>query len=252
MKGIIRLLFWVVALTTFCGTVSAQTGKQRLTREQLAEVQAKHIAKEMAMDDATSQRFIDTFCQFQRDIWALGPRPKQPHSQMTDEETEQALKDRFAHSQKILDLRQKYYGIYSEFLTQKQIRRVYELERQMMDRLSKRGKRPLIMAMLIAVSMVPTISAQDNNRQRMTPQQRTEQRIQKLDEKLSLTDNQKSQIRDLYADFYKQKYPKEKRKEAMEKLITDITAVLTSDQQVLYKQLQEEAAAERRKHAPKN
>ena len=108
----------------------------------------------------------------------------------------------------------------------------------------------LIMAMLIAVSMVPTISAQDNNRQRMTPQQRTEQRIQKLDEKLSLTDNQKSQIRDLYADFYK--YPKEKRKEAMEKLITDIAAVLTSDQQVLYKQLQEEAAAERRKHAPKN
>ena len=146
MKGIIiRLLLLVVALTTVCGTISAQTGKQRLTREQLAEVQAKHIAKEMAMDDATSQRFIDTFCQFQRDIWALGPRPKrpkQPHSQMTDEETEQALKDRFAHSQKILDLRQKYYGIYSEFLTQKQIRRVYELERQMMDRLSKHGKRP--------------------------------------------------------------------------------------------------------------
>ena len=54
----------------------------------------------------------------------------------------------------------------------------------------------------------------------------------------ALNDNQKSQIRDLYADFYKQKYPKEKRKEAMEKLITDITAVLTSDQQVLYKQLQ--------------
>ena len=142
MKGIIRILFLVVALTTFCGTISAQTGKQRqrLTREQLAEVQAKHIAKEMKMDDATSQRFIDTFCQFQRDIWALGPRPKQPHDQMTDEETEQALKDRFAHSQKILDLRQKYYGIYSEFLTQKQIRRVYELERQMMGRLSKHGK----------------------------------------------------------------------------------------------------------------
>ena len=110
----------------------------------------------------------------------------------------------------------------------------------------------IIMAILIAVSMVLTISAQEDNRQRMTPQQRTEQRIQKLDEKLSLTDNQKCQIRDLYADFYKQKYPKEKRKEAMEKLIMDITAILTPDQQVLYKQLQEEAAAERRKHAPKN
>ena len=110
----------------------------------------------------------------------------------------------------------------------------------------------LIVAMLIAVSMVPTISAQDNNRQHLTPQQRTEQHIQKLDEKLSLTDKQKSQIRDLYADFYKQKYPKDKRKEAMEKLITAITAILTSDQHVLYKQLQQEAAAERKKHMRKN
>lgn len=141
MKNIIRLLLLVIALTAFSGAVSAQNRKQRLTREQLAEVQAKHIAKEMAMDEATSQHFIETFCQFQRDIWALGPRPKQSHSQMTDEETGQALKARFAHSRKILDLRQKYYAIYSEFLTQKQIQRVYELERQMMERLSKRSRR---------------------------------------------------------------------------------------------------------------
>lgn len=141
MKNIIRLLLLAVALTAFSGTVSAQSNKQRLTREQLAEVQAKHIAKEMAMDKATSQRFIKTFCQFQRDIWALGPHPKQSHSQMTDEETGQALKARFAHSRKILDLRQKYYAIYSEFLTQKQIQRVYELERQMMEHLSKRNRR---------------------------------------------------------------------------------------------------------------
>lgn len=141
MKNIIRLLLLAVALTAFSGTVSAQSNKQRLTREQLAEVQAKHIAKEMAMDEATSQRFIKTFCQFQQEIWALGPRPKQSHSQMTDEETGQALKARFAHSRKILDLRQKYYAIYSEFLTQKQIQRVYELERQMMEHLSKRNRR---------------------------------------------------------------------------------------------------------------
>ena len=141
MKNIIRLLLLVVSLTAFSDAVSAQNRKQRLTREQLAEVQAKHIAKEMAMDKATSQRFIKTFCQFQRDIWALGPRPKQSHSQMTDEETGQALKARFAHSRKILDLRQKYYAIYSEFLTQKQIQRVYELERQMMERLSKRSRK---------------------------------------------------------------------------------------------------------------
>lgn len=106
--------------------------------------------------------------------------------------------------------------------------------------------------MLIAVSMVQSVSAQDNNRQRMTPRQRTEQRIRKLDEKLSLTDEQKNKIRDLYANFDKQKYPKEKRREAMEKLITDITAVLTSDQQELYKQMQKDASAERRKNKTKD
>lgn len=141
MKCITRLLLLVVSLTVFSSTISAQGSKQRLSRKQLAEVQAKHIAKEMAMNDTTSRRFIKTFCQFQQEIWALGPRQKQPYHQMTDEETKQALKARFAHSQKILDLRQKYYVIYSEFLTQKQIRRVYELERLMMERLSKRSKK---------------------------------------------------------------------------------------------------------------
>lgn len=51
MKHIIRLLLFVISLTAFSGAASAQNRKQRLTREQLAEVQAKHIAKELAMDD---------------------------------------------------------------------------------------------------------------------------------------------------------------------------------------------------------
>ena len=45
MKHIIRLLLFVISFTAFSGAASAQNRKQRLTREQLAEVQAKHIAK---------------------------------------------------------------------------------------------------------------------------------------------------------------------------------------------------------------
>lgn len=139
MKSFLRIFLLTVMTATFCVSSYAQKGdRQRMTREQLAESQAKYIAKEVAMDDITTKQFIETFCQFQKEIWALGPRPKQDTSTHTDEETEQALKARFAHSQKILDLRRKYYGEYSKFLTQKQIKRVYELERQIMDRLSKR------------------------------------------------------------------------------------------------------------------
>lgn len=84
-----------------------------------------------------------------------------------------------------------------------------------------------------------------------TPEQRTERRIKKLDEKLSLTEDQKSQIRSLYAAFDKQQLPKGERKEAREKLIADISAVLTADQQDLYKELQQEASEEMREHKGK-
>ena len=39
----------------------------------------------------------------------------------------------------ILDLREKYYKKYSQFLTQKQIERVYELESKVMRRMAQRS-----------------------------------------------------------------------------------------------------------------
>lgn len=137
MKHPIRLLLLALLLSSFSGMLHAQNGRQRLTREQLAETQAQFIAREIAMDDATAQRFTETYCNYQKEVWALGARPARRGKNLTDEETEQALKERFDRSQKLLNLRQKYYALYSRFLTPKQIQRVYELERQMMNRLRK-------------------------------------------------------------------------------------------------------------------
>lgn len=142
MKSIFRILLFVMAMTAFCASAYAQKdSRQRMTREQLAETQAKYIAQEMAMDGTTSEKFVETFCRFQKEIWALGPRPKREVPGRTDAETEQAIKERFAHSQKILDLRHKYYEEYSKFLSQQQIVRVYELEKKMMDRLYHRSQK---------------------------------------------------------------------------------------------------------------
>lgn len=142
MKKIFRILLFAMAMTTFCANTYAQkSNKQRMTREQLAETQAKYIAQEMGMDDTTTEKFVATFCQFQKEIWKLGPRPKRKAPGRTDAETEQAIKKRFDHSQKILNLRQKYYEEYSKFLSQQQIVRVYELEKKMMDRLYHRSQK---------------------------------------------------------------------------------------------------------------
>lgn len=136
MRYIIKLLLVVVAAMAICGSLSAQNDRHRISREQLAEVQAKHIAEEAGMDEATTKRFVETYCQYQQEIWAIGPRYKRQGRSLSDEESEEILKERFAHRQKVLDIQQKYYALYSQFLTQKQILQVNESEKQMMRRLA--------------------------------------------------------------------------------------------------------------------
>ena len=144
MKKFLGMMMMVVMMMTVTANVCAQTPnqKQRLSREQLAEVQAKHIAHDLGLDDKTSSKFIDTYTQCQKEVWALGPRPHHKKGDVvSDAQTEQMLKQRFEMSEKILDIRQKYYKKYSLFLTQQQIQRVYEIERQMMKRFAQRGSR---------------------------------------------------------------------------------------------------------------
>lgn len=140
MKRFFRTLLLVITITTFSISYAQKDNKQRMTREQLSETQAKYIAKEMAMDDATSANFVKTFCQFQKEIWALGERPKKDTSNLSDAEVEEAIKERFEHSQKILNLRKKYYIEYSKFLTPSQIEQVYRLEKRMIERLQQRAQ----------------------------------------------------------------------------------------------------------------
>lgn len=106
--------------------------------------------------------------------------------------------------------------------------------------------RKLFLVLALAVMTAVPSFAQNNKGQKMTAEQRTEMRIKHLDEKLSLSDAQKTKIREIYANFNKQNYPREKRREAMEKLTADISAQLTSKQQVIYKEMIEKAKTERK------
>lgn len=141
MKNITKVVVLaLVMIVSHVNTYAQKSEQQRMTREQLAETQAQFIANEMAMDEKTAQQFVETFCQFQKEIWTLAPRPKREKAHLSDKEAEQAMNERFAHSQKILDLRKKYYLKYSKFLTPTQIEKVYVLERRMMNRLFQRSQ----------------------------------------------------------------------------------------------------------------
>lgn len=142
MKTIMKL--WLVAALMLMGTatISAQNNqRQRLTREELADKQARHIAQTMAFDEATTKQFVETYTACQKEIWALGTRMKGARKQantqqQTEAEAKQDIALQFERSEKLLQIRQKYYAEYSKFLTQNQIKRVYVLERRMMKRLA--------------------------------------------------------------------------------------------------------------------
>jgi hypothetical protein len=135
MKNLLKFNLMAVLMLAFCAMGTAQDKQQRISREQLAEKQAKHIAQELAFGETTTQQFVETFCAYQQEVWALGPKPeKEPTN---DEEAEQSIKERFERSQQILDIRQKYYGEYKKFLTPMQIQQVYKMERQVGDHLKQ-------------------------------------------------------------------------------------------------------------------
>lgn len=129
----------LVALTLLMSVLTLQaqvSGKQRISREQLAETQAQYIAKDLAFDDATTAKFVATYCEYQKELWAIGPRPKKAQNEtLSEKQAEAQMQQQFSRSQRILDLREKYYKKYSTFLTQRQIQRVYEIERGMRKKL---------------------------------------------------------------------------------------------------------------------
>lgn len=143
MKNIVRIALSAIMMVMCTTAVMAQSNisQQHISREELAQRQAEYISRQLALEDAVSQQFVATYVDYQKEVWALGLRlHRDRQQQMTDAEAEQAIKQRMERSQKILDLREKYYGKYSQFLTPKQIERVYELERQAMQRLARHGK----------------------------------------------------------------------------------------------------------------
>ena len=118
-----------------------KTERQRMTREQLAQTQARHICNELALDEEKSTKFCNEYCNYMKEFWAIGPKVgKKQRTDMTDAQAETQNKQDFERSQKILDLRQKYYKRYSTFLTQLQIQRVYKIEKQMRNRLSAKKR----------------------------------------------------------------------------------------------------------------
>ena len=113
--------------------------RQRMTREQLAERQARYIASTIALDEETTEKYVRTLCECKKEVWALRPdRKGKRQAEMSESEIEKYINEKFDREEKLLAIRKKYYREYSKFMTQRQIQRAYELEKKATGQLVKR------------------------------------------------------------------------------------------------------------------
>jgi hypothetical protein len=111
-------------------TDNDQNVRQRMSREQLAEVQANHIAKVIGLDEALTKKYVATYCDYQKELWKIGPRLKRNSN----------MEERFNRSRKVIDIREKYYHKYKEFLTDEQVQKAYNEERRVMRHMKQNKK----------------------------------------------------------------------------------------------------------------
>lgn len=141
MKTTRTIILTLMLIFTTIG-LQAQDARQRMSREQMAETQAKHIAADLNLTGKTYDRFVETYENYKKELWQTAPKrsKKRCHQSETEEQAAENTRQRFERSQKMLDIRNKYYQEFSKFLTQKQIEQMYEKERKMMKRLSERRR----------------------------------------------------------------------------------------------------------------
>ena len=77
MKNIFRVIALAIIVMASSNAAFAQEGsksetakEQRLSREELAVAQAKHIAQDLGFADDVTEKFVETFCNCQKEIWA--------------------------------------------------------------------------------------------------------------------------------------------------------------------------------------
>ena len=133
--------------------------KQRPTPEQVVKMQTDRMVKALMLDDATAAKFTPVYEKYLKELRECrmmnhkprvkrdatqvtdATQPATPRPAMTDAEIAQQIKDQFAQTRKTLDVREKFYNDFSKILSQKQILKIYQMERSYADKFKKEFER---------------------------------------------------------------------------------------------------------------
>lgn len=136
----LTLLALLLCVSSALYAQQSQRETPRPSRQDLSQVQAAYIAKQLGFDEATTRRFVELYAKQQQEIWALSPRDKATKGARTDAEAERAIKDYFERSEQLLSIRKKYYQEFRNFLSPQQIERIYKLDRRTIEELRRQAQ----------------------------------------------------------------------------------------------------------------
>lgn len=104
----------------------------------------------------------------------------------------------------------------------------------------------LLLLMALTAMFGISADAQKRGGQKLTPEQRVEKRMEQLDSKLKLSDEQKQNIKSLYTDFFSQDISREERRSKMEELNTKISYLLDDSQKKTFSEMNSRKAGRKR------
>ena len=110
---------------------------KRMTMEQMVDMQSNKIIGELGLDDKTAAKFKDVYAKYMKEMNDLrkkeapikvGVKPEEGKAPAmpTDAEVDKMMRERFAVSRKMLDVREKYYDEFRKFLAPKQVQKIFD------------------------------------------------------------------------------------------------------------------------------
>ena len=100
-------------------------------------MQSNKIIGELGLDDKTAAKFKDVYKKYMTEMNDLRtknmpqkegvqPEGKKTPAMPTDAEVDKMMRERFAMSRKMLDIREKYYDEFRKFLAPKQVQKIFD------------------------------------------------------------------------------------------------------------------------------
>ncbi len=126
-----------ITLTICLGLLSFLLGAQprpfpseRMSDEEILQMQARDIVLWLDLDKQTEARFIKEYTAFRKEIDAIVKNVRPPQENNKEIEIDRAIQHNFAVSDKILQTRKKYYAKFKEFMKPSQIQMMYRIENE--------------------------------------------------------------------------------------------------------------------------